>query len=87
MQERLECGKLEEKMKDISKEISCGCVTVDDQLSSDVDLLMEQKISHASPYVTILERTDETFQSVNKALSSNGHSLLPAHGIKVRLNV
>jgi len=44
MQERLECGKLEEKMKEISKEISCGCVTVDDQLSSDVDLLMEQKI-------------------------------------------
>jgi len=51
MQERLECGKLEEKMKEISKEISCGCVTVDDQLSSDVDLLMEQKISHASPFM------------------------------------
>lgn len=53
MQERLKCSQLEGKVKEMSKEIVHASIKIDDQLSVDLDQLMEENISHASPFMKL----------------------------------
>ncbi len=53
MQERLKCNQLEEKLKEMSKEIGHGSIKIDDQLSADLDKLIEQNIANFSPFMKL----------------------------------
>ena len=53
MQERLKCNQLEGKVREMSKEIAHGSIKIDNQLSADLDQLMEQNIVNASPFMKL----------------------------------
>lgn len=53
IEERLKCSQLEGKIKEMRKEIMHATIKIDDQLSVDLNQLMGQNISHASPFMKL----------------------------------
>ena len=51
--ERMKCGLLEEKLREMDKEIQSSSVQLDDELTTDINKIMSENLESASPFMTL----------------------------------
>ena len=53
LSERMKCGLLEEKLRDMDKEIQLSSVQLDEDLTNDINKIMSDNLHNASPFMTV----------------------------------
>eukprot|EP00112_Aurelia_sp_Birch-Aquarium-sp1_P015696 Seg3501.1 transcript_id=Seg3501.1/GoldUCD/mRNA.D3Y31 product="hypothetical protein" protein_id=Seg3501.1/GoldUCD/D3Y31 len=86
LEQRAKCRLLEEKIKEMDKEIAKSSVTVDDQLSGDINEIMTKNLEKASPFMQLFwqEQTKKLW-SGSKEVSSDDHKVLFINCCQIRI--